>query len=576
MKDINIEYEVPEKLVKKMAYKLLEIYAVEKNENLKIFAKSLIKEGIIPADKISADYIHAGSHSKVIHFSCAEILFYNYIENGLTNEKILQLLKLSDKYVQIKTVCKELLKCSYQEDSDKFMMVSGKALVSLGDTIGNMPEKIALFTLYQWAHDIYSPMLLDMFHRINLSYYMNPEDRILVSCKRLKAPFKDNEEVKFLSGKLEKKIEKLSQMSREQMLDHILKNHLHAEYTVNSFFVDEEYFDFVPDKNNDSLIRRLNKAYDDTLFNVIKAAYITVINNAQCNGIDNNKMRVATRMPSALECDFRGNNRLELDYNIIKHAGLESVITDEQYTKSDIQKELMTIDCENFYINVLLAFYKNEMKNTYKGVLKDIFLKELLGESASSDAELSNLKSKIILLMGEKEKFYRENIFLKDKLKQAEKMTSESSFKSLQAEIDTLKRKSGKNIKKIEELEESDVQKSIKIALLEKEIERLKTPPREEKELTLDINKHFLFVCVNKNTCTKLLKWFPNASIFNYNKMVNVKNTDAIIVISNEVKHHEYWSAKNYSIRHNVPFIHCPVKNYEEICRVIAENLSDG
>ena len=176
-------------------------------------------------------------------------------------------------------------------------------------------------------------------------------------------------------------------------------------------------------------------------------------------------------------------------------------------------------------------------------------------------------------LTAEKERLSRENNSLRDKCRQAEKLQSEDAIKSLRNDIDVLARKNGKASKRIEELEEEKLQNCIQIALLEKEIERLKLPPKEKGELSLDVNKRFLFVCVDEKLCNKLLQCFPNSSIFNYNKMVNVKSIDAIVIITTAVKHREYWPAKNYATRNNIPLLHCPLKNIDGVCNFIAENL---
>ena len=89
------EYKVPEYLVIRMVYTLLEKYADSKNEKLKIFTSELIKSGKIPASKISTDYIHIGISTKTEYLSCAEICFCDYIAEDFTKEKVIITLLLT-------------------------------------------------------------------------------------------------------------------------------------------------------------------------------------------------------------------------------------------------------------------------------------------------------------------------------------------------------------------------------------------------------------------------------------------------------------------------------------------------
>lgn len=562
--------QIPDNYVKKMVYQLLEEYASNLNNNLKPFVSNLIKEGIVPASEIKTSYFHIGNVQEADYFNCAEICFYEYIGDKPDRERIKNILKLSEHYKNVKRNCKRVIQLIDNPDEFTYLTSVIKAYDKTMETAGNISEISPVFLLYLWCENANSSFLFRMYFGLAMNYNINMEEEILMNCTRLSSPLEEDEEVKFLLGKLERKLEKLAEKPKDEIINDIVE--IITDYPdINTPVIKDEYFSMLPRHDNVTKLKAdISRVFEKTKFNTVKKAYDAIItfNKKFSNKKNYTKEITENLMNEMLDTNFRIPN-LNADNTIISKPNINH---EDICTKSEVQQELMCIDLNAFINNVIIEYAKENIRKSYGDILKTDFINRILNKNTET-TETSDLKAKIISLMSENEKYYRENIFLKEQSRQLQQNKDEKKTNKLQLEIDELNRHERKHRLKIEELEEQTVKKDIEIALLKEKIEKLKHPTIKESNKDIDTNGRYLFVCINNSTCTKLLNWFPNSTVFNYNKSVNVKSIDAIIVITSEVKHREYWAAKSYSLKHNVPFIHCPVKNYEGICNTIAGYL---
>lgn len=581
------------KEIKEILFELLGVYAVSTNEKLKYFVRNKIYEGKISVSQIKNEYILIGSGINAVHYTCADICYYEYLLKDFSFERILEILEISDCYSFVKEICRSLI-ASNNKDNNGYVLAKKYLETEMEIEKKYCGEEYKIFEcrivhgVYLWVNELYNSFVHSFFKNFLRTTSFNLERIILRDCNRLTEPLLEDEEIKSLIRKTERKLEKISEKSKDEIIEGICIR-LCADFNFKSIIYNRNKFDFGPYENIsfNKLTEKVTKAYNDTIYNYIIIAYskkIKEINNDLRESKTNQIHNIFSNSTDLNISDIIKKSKNIKDSHKLKQGSLvESVITESadnrtnyinnECSKTEVQKILMTIDYDKFIDNTIITYYINEMKSSNIDNFKTIFINKLLGKNYQETSEISDLKNKIITLTGENEIYSRENASLKQ---ENDRLRSENHNDKVDSLIRSNEEKSRSLVKKdkeIDKLKDNEAEKDIQIALLKQEIEHLKRPAKEDNEIQIDTNLRYMFVCINENLKLKLLKWFPNSIIFDFNKDISVNHIDAIVVMTGEVKHREYWPAKNYASRHKIPLVHCPVINYEAICKTIAECL---
>ena len=82
----------------------------------------------------------------------------------------------------------------------------------------------------------------------------------------------------------------------------------------------------------------------------------------------------------------------------------------------------------------------------------------------------------------------------------------------------------------------------------------------------------YMFVCLHEPLCKKILERFSN-SVMSYGKQIDAKNADkieAVIYITKDISHHEYYRVKAMCQNYAVPQINCNTVNLDSIAQSIS------
>ena len=161
----------------------------------------------------------------------------------------------------------------------------------------------------------------------------------------------------------------------------------------------------------------------------------------------------------------------------------------------------------------------------------------------------------------------KENSDLKEQLKELE-AENKALYKSPNER--TLQELENAN-QKIRHLEALLEKKNQAEAVKESEIQRDDIVRTEKKEAEtippVDTSGNYLFICMHEPLAQKIMNEFPNSSISTNRKLQDAmaKNLDAVVCITKDAGHAEYYRVKEYCRKQNIPFINCNSVNLDII-----------
>lgn len=281
----------------------------------------------------------------------------------------------------------------------------------------------------------------------------------------------------------------------------------------------------------------------------------------------------------------------------VKYNGIMNVETSLETIKEQLDnmklnpneanKIIRNMDMEPYAVNLLWSiglflvkkhsvdtFREDYIQAIYKDNEKEITddrITELEGELLRS---ANNYNAKVQELKKQKS----ENERLVSKIRKLEQQLSES--KQQKNPDDTEKKSLYKKIEKqsgqISEMEIQLRESREMQDILREKMNYIKSMKNGSKESELDLNAKYIFVSSHIKTNQKLKEWFPNSENYAEYKISenNIDTIVAVICITQEARHSQYYKAKSICEKKNIPFINCNCVNFGKICESISEGLA--
>lgn len=110
--------------------------------------------------------------------------------------------------------------------------------------------------------------------------------------------------------------------------------------------------------------------------------------------------------------------------------------------------------------------------------------------------------------------------------------------------------------------------------LLEKSQHKLSVLKRaKKKQPKVDSSGNYVFLVNSDLRMTKrIMAEFPNSRIISGNKKISIENADMVIAMTRSISHAWYYGVKKQCKTKDIPFIHCPSTNMDELKLLICKN----
>lgn len=188
---------------------------------------------------------------------------------------------------------------------------------------------------------------------------------------------------------------------------------------------------------------------------------------------------------------------------------------------------------------------------------KEQEIKQLRLEITAVNKEKDNLEKQIRYLKEEKETI--RNGLIQRNVKDNEELVKERDFYK----------------RKYESLLETQKEKSIEKTI--KNEEEPQIPLQEENEKELDLTKHYVFVTGPHYLYAKKIEnEFPNSVITTIRvERAQVIGADAVVFLTKNLKHSDYYKAKDICKDNNIPYVHTACINIDEIKKAMFDAFKE-
>ena len=253
----------------------------------------------------------------------------------------------------------------------------------------------------------------------------------------------------------------------------------------------------------------------------------------------------------------------------IRNKALSGRINDSNFMNCVPQKTEDILQLLTEVINGLWISITNELKYWFLECISDdceedesFFdteqeIKDLKQEINAIKKEKENLENQIRFLKVEKETI-RNTLFQKN-IKDKEELVKERDFYK----------------KKYESLLSSNKEKPIEKTIINEEKQQIILPAENDEEL--DLTKHYVFVTGPHYLYAKKIEnEFPNSVLTTIRvERAQVIGADAVVFLTKNLKHSDYYKAKDICKDNNIPYVHTACINIDEIKKVMFDAFKE-
>lgn len=257
------------------------------------------------------------------------------------------------------------------------------------------------------------------------------------------------------------------------------------------------------------------------------------------------------------------------------------------FSMNCINKEVRNMDIAPYVASLMwgcgLYMYKKMNSHAITEYYKAKFTKKFKTdiEKRKSD-ERSKYVDGLIQKINEQNKKLQEMEQKNAKLSAELKTLKESADRTekeiaLEDEVRVLSKKADRLEQQYNETELKLQEEQEERHILEEKMDYIKSMKNNSIESKIDFNAKYVFISAHENMNAKLRMWFPNSvNAMDYEITdANCTSIKAVVCITVESNHPQYYKAKNACIKKGVPFINCNSVNMDKIADAIARGIAE-